>query len=89
MSAADSSSSGEHRAARVGLLAGFALAALLVLALLVRYPGDTDTRAAYLGGGGAAILVLLVTGWATSRGTRTRSAEATLALRRGPPQASR
>lgn len=80
MSVAEASSVRKHPAARAALIAGFSLAGALVLALLVRYPGDADTRAMYLGGGAVALFTLLVSGWAAARGTRTRSANAASAL---------
>lgn len=74
----------DHRLTRFGLLAGFVLAALLIVTILVRYPGDGDTAVQYTSGGISALLVLLcIGGWTALRGTRTRSESAAATLRLG------
>ncbi len=73
-----------HRLTRFGLLAGFVLTALLIVTILVRYPGDGDTAVQYTSGGISALLVLLcIGGWTALRGTRTRSESAAATLRLG------
>ncbi len=75
---------GDHHLTRFGLLAGFALAALLIVAILVRYPGDGDPAIQYASGGISALLALLGSGgWTALRGTRTRSESAAAMLRLG------
>ncbi len=74
----------DHRLTRFGLLAGFVLAALLIVTILVRYPGDGDTAVQYTSGGISALLVLLcIGGWTALRGTRTRSESTAATLRLG------
>ncbi len=74
----------DHRLTRFGLLAGFVLAALLIVTILIRYPGNGDTAVQYASGGIAALLVLLgIGGWTALRGTRTRSERAAATLRLG------
>ena len=66
--AASSALTQQYRLARFGLPSGFALAAALVVAVLIRYPGNTRTAAEYIGLGAVAIIIFLTLGiWAAWR----------------------
>ncbi len=70
--------------ARLSLLVGFALAILLVLAILARYPGEPAFAFRHLAAGGAALLALIAFGvWIGVRGVGARGMEASAALGRG------
>lgn len=72
------------RAARNALLAGLACAAVLVVAVAVRYPLDLGHTPAYAAGiiGALALLAALAT-WLASRGLRPRGPGAALDIRHG------
>lgn len=69
---------------RLGLLAGFALAVLLVVIILLRDPGNARTTPRYLGLGlGAIVIEIVLAGWIAFWGTRPRTERGARMLQQG------
>ncbi len=78
-----SSTTQANRLARFGLPSGFVIAAALVVATLVRYPGNTQTTVEYIGLGTVAIAILLGLGiWAASHVAKSTTRPDVAAARR-------
>ncbi len=74
----------EHRSIKYGLLIGFFLSTVLVIIILLRYPGNAVTSTRYRELGAIALIILLGLGcWILWRGTQSTSANARVALVRG------
>lgn len=69
---------------RVSLLVGFVFAALLVVVILLRYPGNARTAPRYLGLGLSTIVVeLVLAAWVAFWGTRPRTERGAHILQQG------
>ena len=74
----------KHRPIKYGLLIGFFLSIVLVIIILLRYPGNAVTSTRYRELGAIALIILLGLGcWIFWRGTQTMSANARIALQQG------
>jgi hypothetical protein len=74
----------DHQSTRSLLLVGLGLAILLVIAVLLRYPGTRATATRYFGLGLAGLCLLFgLAAWVARRGTRTAQVAAAVALRQG------
>ncbi len=72
-----------NRLARFGLSSGFVIAAALVVATLVRYPGNAQTTVEYIGLGTVAVAILLGLGaWAAWRAVKSSTRPDVAAARR-------
>lgn len=72
-----------HYLARFGVPGGFVIAAALVAAALIRYPGNARTATEYIGLGAAAIIILLGLGiWTAFRAGSSKTRPDLAAARR-------